>query len=582
MLRLLLLAVLLGTAACSWILTQNTPEYATDAGSVPMSTVTDTVGGPVGKPPTAVPAIPMYITTDLRQCTHPVLDVGMAHRIGFNNRKPTCAQVWLFKAINLTGPFKTLSPPLVWSGNVTIPKTLLAENAVPNGTSHTVYGTHRFDLVNMTRMLSGNNMYYVAISLCLDRALHTPTATFNEVRWLFGLAPRNATDPPYEWIDRFGTYIPAHKELSNWTAAAGVEPWVAAPLHSVSVSQRLAARIYMQCTGPSNTSDTRILANGTMLPLWNTSMLAAVKTSPSPTPSPTPSPLLILSFTFSPPLVVVVLDLPSPSLVLSPVVEVSSSSPPPPVPVPIPSSMVVVATPTGPATPILVVTPVTTPTVTMTDWPSPGPMPTGISPVDVVPSSPILSSISTPSPAADAPNGVDKSNSVTWETIPRTWKIILGVVGGFLLLATAGLCIYFYAGYRTRRMYEVVDDREMQHKAQQEQSWFVSFYNKLKGHSQASGNGKHVQEEEADDDRILPMDEMDPEDATSKDVSHGSMDSGDEERGSATRPYRDELETPQQVHDRVERERVERLRMVQVALDTPASPSTKPKGKGKE
>jgi len=578
MFRLFLLAILLGTAACSWILTQNTPEYATDAGSVPMSTVTDAVGGPVGKLPTAVPAIPMYITTDLRQCTHPVLDVGMAHRIGFNNRKPTCVQVWLFKAVNLTGPFKTLSPPLVWSGNVTIPKTLLAENAVPNGTSHTVYGTHRFDLVNMTRMLSGNNMYYVAISICLDRALHTPTATFNEVRWLFGLAPRvdSATDPPYEWIDRFGTYIPAHKELSNWTAAAGVEPWVAAPLHAVSVSQRLAARIYLQCTGPSNTSDTRILANGTFLPLWNTSMLAVVKASPSPPPSPlllfspTPSP--------SPPPLPVVLDSSSPSVspVLSPVVEVSSS--PPPVPIPIPSSMVVVATPTAPATPILVVTP----TVTMTDWPSPGPMPTGISPVDIV--SPVLSS-SPPPPPTPAPNGTDKMSSVTWETIPRTWKIVLGVVGGFLLLATAGLCIYFYAGYRTRRMYEVVDDREMQHKAQREQSWFGSLYNKLWRKDETAGNGKHV-EVEADDDRILPMDEMDPEN-TSKDVSHGSMDSGDEEqRENATRPYRDEqqpLETPQEVKDRVERERVERLRMVQVALDThPASPSTKPKGKGKE
>ena len=137
-------------------------------------------------------------------------------------------------------------------------------------------------------------------------------------------------------------------------------------------------------------------------------------------------------------------------------------------------------------------------------------------------------------------------------------------------------------------MYEVVDDRERQQKAQHEQSWFVSFYNKLKGKN--GGNGKHMQDEEEegkeDDDRILPMDEMDPEN-TSKDVSHGSMDSGDEEqRGNATRPYRDEqqpLETPQEVKDRVERQRVERLRMVQVALDAaPVSPATKPKGKGKE
>ncbi len=181
----------------------------------------------------------------------------------------------------------------------------------------------------------------------------------------------------------------------------------------------------------------------------------------------------------------------------------------------------------------------------------------------------------------------------------RTFKIILGVMGGILLVCLAALLIYCYAGWRTRRMYDRVDDVEErslglpqqqdQEKARQEQSWFRRQYDKL---FPPSGPGSPVAFDSRDqeDDRILPLDEMNSEDNTSKDAAplDTSDDDGDQlvegGGGAAPLPYMDKPLLPPE--DDAEKARNERRRMVNVPLVTTATPPPLPprtaKSKGKD
>jgi cbb3-type cytochrome oxidase subunit 3 len=350
-------------AQATWVLLQDLREYNTSLVSMPVTATTDAV--PTNPAPTTVLATRFTIARWAIDCSNLVVDLGLVRTVGVNIRVPKYVSMWLWSG-SLALESGTFSSPttLVWSGNVTVPLSLSAVQS-PNTS---VLATHRFILPAFSPPLVPNAGYWLGVTIGIDRAYHSTSKTFNEVRWATAStgipSTRLATAGIHRVVDRFGNGIALrHPVLINWTSALVSEAMVLQPAGvNTSVTHRLASMVTAHCTGPLDLTNPAILPEGppqpygtNPTPVPRAPSTSSMSSAPAPSSSPNSIPIPIPSVPVSPSAPIsgpsARVSMASPTTWISPQPSVSlPSAPVPSAPVPVPVSLVVSAT--GDASPV--------------------------------------------------------------------------------------------------------------------------------------------------------------------------------------------------------------------------------------
>jgi hypothetical protein len=271
-----------------WVLLQDLREYNEHNLSMPVTTTTDAT--PAFPPPTTVLATRFAIAREAVECAHLVVDLALVRQVGVHARTPKFASMWLWSGSGAldAGTLASTSGSLRWSGNVTLPASLVAAQA-PNTS---VLQTHRFVLPTFQPALAPASAYWLGVSIAVDRAYHPTSRTFNEVRW----APASTAIPSarlgttgvYRVTDRFGNGAALRTPvLAAWTSALVAEPALLSPPGSnTSVTHRLASMICGQCLGPVDPANPALLPQGPPAVYE----AASVPASPSPSSAESPTP----------------------------------------------------------------------------------------------------------------------------------------------------------------------------------------------------------------------------------------------------------------------------------------------------
>jgi hypothetical protein len=534
---LLLLAV--GQSRAPWVLLEDLREYNATV-ALPVSTTTDAL--PSYPPPSTVLATRFTITRDAAACSNLVVDLGLARTVGANTRVPKYVSMWLWGGTTAleSGPFLTVRPPLIWSGNVTVPATLTANQAPQT----TISATHRFVLPTFAPALATGHGYWLGVSVGIDRAYHIGTSSINEVRWLAASSAiptsRLTTSTSFRAVDRFRNGLSLrHAALANWTSAAQAEPLLLTPATLSSGIHRLAAVVSGMCTGPSDLSNPTVLLQGPP-DLYDAASSPTSARSPSPAPS---------------------LASPVPSMSPGPAVSPSS--------VQVPTSLVTVSPPgtvSSPSSAVYSPSPLVPPT--------PSVMPTKATPIVAAELSPSASPSFSNGPSS-SPNEAPSSwpTSVPSSTssdgaIAHDGMFLLKGPWGFavltvMCLAILGAFICCLAGY-------------------------VHFRNKNIAYHRAIRRNEQNEFIEVHDLQVLDDDDTDEEGAgssgTDVDAEDVLLDSDDDGSNNSDAPGNITLvrKEPANIPESPYYTDKEQRSMVQVPLEPPKAPARKGKGKGKK